>query len=192
KTGKSKKVDDESKQRDKGRMDVFPCHGWLHVTISEAAGLALVKLNHDVHHTAYWWKTIPDNVQDLIKQCLDVHVWKKVLMLYPSPRFKRKSVIALWREQTSEVWKRDPDPVKSAQILMDEASKRTADDRATGLYAIDPVALHEEEGYTAFSFVLPDILRRWAVQQRGDVVYDEYIHASVHDGRRAARVDESL
>ncbi|KAH6909374.1 PLP-dependent transferase [Coprinopsis sp. MPI-PUGE-AT-0042] len=32
-----------------------------------------------------------------------------------------------------------------------------------------------------------------AVPQKGDaIVYDEYIHASVHDGMRASRVDESL
>jgi hypothetical protein len=51
--------------------------------------------------------------------------------------------------------------MKSARMLLDEASKRTPEDKSASLYAIEEVALPEEEGYIAFAFVLPDLLRKW-------------------------------
>jgi len=63
----------------------------------------------------------------------------------------------MWLRLTSHAWKRDEDEVKSAKIILEEA--QTAGTH--GLYVVEPIPLHEEEGFTAIAFALPDILRQW-------------------------------
>lgn len=71
------------------------------------------------------------------------------------PGFTRKSVYHLWHAESSKKWKRDPDELKSAKILIDEASK------AKGLYRVESIQLHNEPGFTAIAFSLPEVLLKF-------------------------------
>lgn len=55
-------------------MDTFPCHGWLHITTSGLLPEShiLVKVTHKLAHTPYWWRDIPEDVRNLIKQSGDL------------------------------------------------------------------------------------------------------------------------
>lgn len=79
-----------------------------------------------------------------------------MLEVDPIPKYSQKAIYRLWAEQKSKEWKRDPDELKSAKILIDEASK----DRSS-LYSVESIPLHEEEGFTAIAFALPEMLRQW-------------------------------
>jgi hypothetical protein len=62
---------------------------------------------------------------------------------------------------TSAEWKRDPDELKSAKIILEEF-EHAKPDPATGkksLYSIQSIPLREEPGITAIAFCLPQILR---------------------------------
>jgi len=62
-------------------------------------------------------------------------------------------------DQTSKKWKQDPDEVKSAKILIEEASKVVPGINC--LYTVQSICLHEETGFTAIAFSLSKILCRW-------------------------------
>jgi hypothetical protein len=86
-------------------------------------------------------------------------LWDEILKSDPTPSYSRKAVYHLWSDQTCKNWKRDPDEVKSAKILLDEASKPQLGQK--GLYVVQPIPLHEEPGFTAIAFALPEVLRQW-------------------------------
>ncbi|KAF5330152.1 hypothetical protein D9611_010589 [Ephemerocybe angulata] len=159
-----KKEGEDVKNRDKVQMDTFPCHGWLHITLSTILPYALIKINHDMAHTPYWWRDIPEDVRNMVKEhknsTPDI-LWSKIRERYPVPQFSRKDIRQLWRAEASTDWKRDEDELKSAQILLEEFSERTESDKNRGLYTVEPVKVHEEEGYSALAFTLPDLLRKW-------------------------------
>jgi hypothetical protein len=67
----------------------------------------------------------------------------------------------MWAEINSTEWKRDPDELKSAKILLEEFG-RSEIDPTTGkkpLYSVESIPLVEEAGFTAIAFCLPQILR---------------------------------
>jgi MULE transposase domain len=88
-----------------------------------------------------------------------LQLWDEVLKSDPTPSYSRKAIYQLWSDQTCKNWKRDPDEVKSAKILLDEASKPQLGQK--GLYVVQPIPLHEEPGFTAIAFALPEVLRQW-------------------------------
>ncbi|KAJ7823670.1 hypothetical protein B0H13DRAFT_2375936 [Mycena leptocephala] len=75
-------------------------------------------------------------------------------------RFQTGVIYAMWAEQNAMEWKRDPDELKSAQILLDEF---TAPDSAPGqkepLYSVEQIPLTPQPGFTAIAFALPKLLR---------------------------------
>ena len=86
-------------------------------------------------------------------------MWDEILKTNSSPPFSWKAIYQLWLDQTSQKWKRDPDEVKSAKILIEEASQARAGINL--LYTVQSIPLHEEAGFTAIAFSLPEILRQW-------------------------------
>lgn len=79
----------------------------------------------------------------------------------PTLQFSRKSVYQIWYAHSSAQWKRDPDELKSANILLEEAW-RSRSSSSINVYAVEPIPLHDEEGFTAIAFALPELLRQWA------------------------------
>ena len=57
----------------------------------------------------------------------------------------------------------DSDEVKSAKILIEEAAHSHGSTH-TSLYTVQSIPLHEEEGFTALAFALPEILQQWGGQ----------------------------
>ena len=66
----------------------------------------------------------------------------------------------LWHAESSKKWKRDPDELKSAKILIDEASKEK------GLYRVESIQLHDEPGFNAIAFSLPEVLLKFGPKIR--------------------------
>jgi hypothetical protein len=70
------------------------------------------------------------------------------------------------------VWKRDPDEVKSAKILLEEAftksdsETRSSTDKNLNTYSVEPIPVHDEPGFTAIAFSLPEVLRKWGGKVR--------------------------
>ena len=62
-------------------------------------------------------------------------------------------------DQSSQKWKQDPDEVKSAKILINEAAQSHGG--ISSLYSVESIPLHEEAGFTALAFALPEILQQW-------------------------------
>jgi hypothetical protein len=83
-------------------------------------------------------------------------LWHEVLKIDPKPAYSRKAIYQLWSDHASKQWKRDPDEVNSAKILIEEASRNL-----NSLYSVESVPLHKEEGFTVIAFALPEILRQW-------------------------------
>jgi hypothetical protein len=83
-------------------------------------------------------------------------LWDEILKSDPTPSYSRKAIYHLWSDQTCKNWKRDPDEVKSTKILLDETSKPQLGQK--GLYVVQPIPLHEEPGFTAIAFALPEVL----------------------------------
>jgi hypothetical protein len=83
--------------------------------------------------------------------------------MHPQPKFSRKTIYNMWSEHISKKWKRDEDEVKSAKMLIDEASIQQSPENGSkvGLYTVMPVPLHDEPGFVAIAFVLQEVLRRW-------------------------------
>jgi len=74
----------------------------------------------------------------------------------PKPQYNRKAIYQLWSDHASKQWKHDPDEVKSAKILIEEVSRNR-----NSLYTVEPIPLHDEEGFTAIAFTLPEIMHQW-------------------------------
>ena len=75
------------------------------------------------------------------------------------PNYSRKAIYRLWHDQSCKDWKRDEDEVKSAKILIDEAARSP---QSEPFYTVENIPLHNEDGFTAISFALPDVLRWYA------------------------------
>jgi hypothetical protein len=56
----------KGKTRDTERMERFPCHGWLHITILDSREM-IIKIKHLCHHTSYFNIGLPDNWKSWIE-----------------------------------------------------------------------------------------------------------------------------
>ncbi|KAJ7681380.1 hypothetical protein B0H17DRAFT_1205904 [Mycena rosella] len=115
-----------AKPHDKIAMDAFPCKGWLHITITNWDEVAFVKIAHVDEHIPYWKIDIPPTVIEFVQQnskLTPTQLWDEVLKMHPNPSFTRKAIYAIWADINSSEWKRDPDELKSANILLDEFSR---------------------------------------------------------------------
>ncbi|KAF8234148.1 hypothetical protein L208DRAFT_1144227, partial [Tricholoma matsutake] len=101
------------------------CHGWLFITVTEGSDIVNVKFQHKDDHVPCWNIDVPQDVQDLVHNnpsMTPTQLWDEVLKSDPTPAYSRKAVYHLWSDQNCETWKQDPDELKSAKILLDEAS----------------------------------------------------------------------
>ncbi|KAF8322383.1 hypothetical protein F5887DRAFT_837317, partial [Amanita rubescens] len=157
---KPQKVQREgAKQRDKESMDAFDCHGRLQIVLSPNDTVALVKLIHRDDHIPYWNIDVPKDVRDFVHKNPNLtpqQLWDGILQMHPQPKFSRKTIYNLWSEHVSKKWKRDEDEVKSAKILINEASTP----HGPTWYTVTPVPLHDEPGFVAIAFVLQEVLRQ--------------------------------
>lgn len=66
----------------------------------------------------------------------------------------------MWADANAAAWKRDPNELKSANILLQEFTFR---DPTSGekepLYSVDPIPFTPVPGLTAIAFALPKLLR---------------------------------
>ncbi|KAI0042579.1 hypothetical protein FA95DRAFT_1636386 [Auriscalpium vulgare] len=160
----SVKIADKAKQRDRESMQVYDCKGWLFITLRASSDEAIIKLRHKEAHQPYWPIDIPDDVVKFVKKNTHLtltQIWSKILTMHPTPSFTRKSIYQMWARLDGQKWKRDPDELKSARIILQEA----LEDGGHG-YAVEEVPLTEEPGLVSISFVLPDLLRKWGGRVR--------------------------
>ncbi|KAJ7845847.1 hypothetical protein B0H14DRAFT_3867965 [Mycena olivaceomarginata] len=140
------------------------CKGWLHITITDWYNIAFVNIGHVEDHVPYWKIDVPPGIIDFVDQnskLTPTQLWDEILEIHPRPSFTRKVIYAMWAENNASEWKRDPDELKSANILLYEFS-RSEPDPKTGkkpLYSVEPIPLAGEPGFIAIAFALPQILR---------------------------------
>ncbi|KAF8967522.1 hypothetical protein BDZ97DRAFT_1656387 [Flammula alnicola] len=165
---KPKKAKNEGvKHRDKEQMDTFKCHGWLSITITDDGDDAFVKFQHEDDHVPYWNIDVPSEIQDFVRENLELsptQLWDEILKKNPSPSFSRKAIYQIWHENESKKWKRDPDEVKSAKILLEEASEKQNMNR--NIYSVESIPLPDNPSFTAIAFCLPEVLRKWGGKVR--------------------------
>ncbi|KAJ7250277.1 hypothetical protein C8J57DRAFT_1239257 [Mycena rebaudengoi] len=114
---------DGAKHRDKLSMDTFKCRGWLHITINDWDETAFVKIAHEDDHIPYWSIDVPDDVVEYVHQNPKLtpgQLWSEILKTHPKPPFTRRAIYTMWAEANAMEWKRDPDELKSANILLEE------------------------------------------------------------------------
>ncbi|KAK7026186.1 SWIM-type domain-containing protein, partial [Favolaschia claudopus] len=159
---KSIKVEDVSKQRDKGKMTVYPCDGWLTIWGSADTSEWFVRIRHNDCHQKYVSVEVPPDVKAYILENVDLRtsqLWKQILVKHPKPTFTRKSVYNIWAKAQQDRWKRHEDELKSARILLEEFSKQGSK------YEVEPIPLPDggkSAGFQAFAFAIPTFLRKWA------------------------------
>ncbi|KAF5343057.1 hypothetical protein D9758_011133 [Tetrapyrgos nigripes] len=153
--------------RDKGSMDTFDCQGWLHITVFEDSEQAFIKFKHHKDHCDYPKTTVPDDIQHFVEDNFKMStsaLWSEILGKFPNPAVHRRDVYAIANAKKSQRWKRDPDEVKSAKILLEESSKKSND--SGNHYTIEAIDLSLVEGYIGLAFTLPDVLLKWGGQIR--------------------------
>ncbi|KAJ7488214.1 hypothetical protein FB451DRAFT_1025329, partial [Mycena latifolia] len=148
---------------DKLAMDAFKCHGWLHVTVNDFDSIAFVKIVHHEDHVPYWSIDVPADVVEFVHQnpkLTPTQLWDEILKTYPRPLFTCQAIYAMWAEANAMEWKRDPDELKSANILLEEfTSPAPGSGWAEPLYSVEPIPLTPQSGFTAIAFALPKLLR---------------------------------
>jgi hypothetical protein len=77
--------------------------------------------------------------------------------MHPRPDFSQKVIYRIWADETSKKWKRDADELKSAKILISEASPPNAGIK----YSVQAVPLRNEPGFVSLAFVLTDVILEW-------------------------------
>ncbi|KAH6869450.1 hypothetical protein BKA70DRAFT_1131763, partial [Coprinopsis sp. MPI-PUGE-AT-0042] len=155
------------KHRDKLQMITFACDGWLIITLSPSSNVASVRLKHCDDHIPYWRVDIPEETQQFIRK--NCHrsledIWGDIIQESPIPSFTRRAVSHLWHEINSQKWKRDSDELKSAKILIEEASDPSKVDDPR--FRVTPVKLPELEGFKAIAFVLPHFMKTYGDSMR--------------------------
>ncbi|KAJ7217987.1 hypothetical protein GGX14DRAFT_561334 [Mycena pura] len=153
---KSKKVDNEDKHRDKRQMATFPCA-------------------HEDDHVPYYSRDVPVKVKEFVTQnprLRAAEIWNWVLDLpeYQDRMkilFSRRAVYYLWNKKSREKWYRDDNELKSAKIIIEEASAEARPhENGPPLFRVEPVPLPDINGFSAIAFVLPEPLRKWGGRVR--------------------------
>jgi hypothetical protein len=129
----------------------------------------------------------------MLRANIQPQLWTKVLEIMPTPAFSRKSIYNIWADLQSKQWKRDPDEVTSAKILIAEASEKpTGQDTSENtppqpgnskqLYSVvELVPLHDEPGVSAIAFSLPKILRKTGGRVRELAMDSACAYRTIHD-----------
>ncbi|KAG8987091.1 hypothetical protein FRB90_003603, partial [Tulasnella sp. 427] len=175
---KSKKNAEPEKQRDKGKMASFDCHGRVRVSLPEEKDgsstprYADIVIDHTGDHVPYCSVSLPDDVKKIVSegvekrwnmtQLIRDQVWHAVQAEHPTQAFSRDSVYHFWHSQVRAAWVRDADEMRSAEKILEEAALL---DRV-GPYALERIDIEMPEGLSGFAFAVPAILEKWASRIR--------------------------
>lgn len=78
--------------------------------------------------------------------------------MYPKSNFTRKTIYNLWHGLDEVTWKRDDDPFKSAEKLLDGLMN----EKSGGLYRPHHIQLKTQcSGFQALAWSLPSLLLPW-------------------------------
>ncbi|KAG6825684.1 hypothetical protein H0H92_002833 [Tricholoma furcatifolium] len=98
-------------------------------------GKALIKLKHEDNHVPYWYINVPEDIQRFVKENSSL----TQAQLYNSCDLSKKAING------------------STTLIIQEA----ADEGHHSLYQVEPIPLHEENGFIAIAFALPEVLCHW-------------------------------
>ncbi|KAI9059933.1 hypothetical protein FKP32DRAFT_1760738 [Trametes sanguinea] len=155
-----------AKSRDTRRCEQFPCHGWLHIVISEKSDTVQLRLHHKTSHVPYvnvslpeeWRKYIEANARDQTAG----QIWRHIIRVEDERRrvtgagpvpFRAKAVYYHWLLVCRQDWKLDPDPLVSARRFIQERGEH---------YRLKAFDLQEEPGTQAVAFYIQDFVESWA------------------------------
>ncbi|KAJ7015883.1 hypothetical protein C8F04DRAFT_1204854 [Mycena alexandri] len=96
--------------------------------------ISLQRIKHEENHIPYYSIDVPPDVVDFVHKnhkLTTTQLWDEILKVHPNPPFSRKVIHSMWADINAKEWKRDPDELKSAKIILEEFSD-SAPDPETG------------------------------------------------------------
>ena len=115
-----------AKHRDTLGMERFDCKSRLIVSCKKGSStderIIIIRLQHHAKHKPYYDVAIPQEALEIIQEnlewCTPNSLATKIQALYPS--VTTNQVHAAWTTMSETLWKRDPDPMTSAKMLLEE------------------------------------------------------------------------
>nr|GAT54443.1 predicted protein [Mycena chlorophos] len=159
----SQKNSERAKQRDKGKMNAFPCRSLLYIWASPDDPLIFVSLRHEICHIKYPTIDLPEDVKTYVEANPNMtvpQIWNEILKTHPTPSFNQKAVYNLHIKQHQSRWHKDEDEFKSAKLLIESFGLGSANE-------LEAIKLPDsEDGCTAIAFALPTLARKWGASIR--------------------------
>ncbi|KAK1222979.1 hypothetical protein PQX77_014179 [Marasmius sp. AFHP31] len=155
------------KNNNKGQMAAFECKGWLHITVFKDIEEAHINFRHKDQHVHYYRIDIPEDVKKYVADNVAMRpgqLWTAILEKFGQPRFSRSSLYAFWSSLSNSDWRCDDDELKSAKILIKEASQlQHSAESNKQIYEVESITLPDDpsDGFTAIAFSLVPLLRQW-------------------------------
>ncbi|KAH8809504.1 hypothetical protein DL96DRAFT_1717031 [Flagelloscypha sp. PMI_526] len=141
-----------AKPRDCAGMDRFPCDARLNISSNTRKGKIAVHIHirHHENHRAYFDINMPKEATALIRNNLDLTPQALANLVRGSfGNMTPLQIHAAWRRFSEGIWKRDDDPVKSAELLLQEFGEE-----------VDHFRIPVEEGVTMVAFGVKRILTK--------------------------------
>ncbi|KAJ7929494.1 hypothetical protein B0H13DRAFT_1446941, partial [Mycena leptocephala] len=107
---------DRGKQRDKGKMAMFPCGGWVTIWAAPDEPDCFVCIRHLDCHQKYVCIDLPEDVKKFMVS--DSWFFCPFSITYPRPNFLPTTVYNHWLKQHQANWRRCDDELESAKILL--------------------------------------------------------------------------
>ncbi|KAF5345200.1 hypothetical protein D9758_009722 [Tetrapyrgos nigripes] len=157
---KSSRSGGDTTAHDKEHMYTFACKGWLFITVSDLEPFATVQLKHDTDHAMYSGQDVPPDIRKYAEENCKLSttvLWAEILKRDPNPLFKRRAIYAIAASAKCKEWFRDPDELKSANIILEENKEAGTG----GHYSIASINLPQVKGWSGLPFSLPEVMSKF-------------------------------
>ncbi|KIJ26066.1 hypothetical protein M422DRAFT_192663 [Sphaerobolus stellatus SS14] len=133
-------------------MDRYPCQGKLLITLNPSVEDAFrVQIKHHLPHPHYVDIGLTDTMKGIIEDMKDSSaslIWSRLVREFPDNEVTQSQVHFHWSCINKDAWRLDPDQIVSAMNVLKQANPEE----------IEIIPMHEEEGISAFSFGLKDVI----------------------------------
>ncbi|CDO76217.1 hypothetical protein BN946_scf184894.g6 [Trametes cinnabarina] len=147
------------KTRDTRRMDRFPCHGWLHLTVGKLSNVISISLKHALEHVAYVDISLPERWKDFIREQAQKltpgKIWQHILQEEGDADlpYGPNAVYYYWHVVSQEEWRLADNPLASASKFIKDWGER---------HHIKVLEVEAEPGTEVLAFYVTDFVAAWA------------------------------
>ncbi|KAJ2970013.1 hypothetical protein NUW54_g12830 [Trametes sanguinea] len=148
----------DKKARDTRRMDRFPCHGWLHLTVGQQSNVIGLSLRHSVEHVAYVDITLPEKWKQFIREqaqrLTPGKIWQHILQeeCDNDIPYGPNAVYYYWHTVCREEWRLADNPFASARKFVQERGEK---------HHIKMLEIEAEPGTEVLAFYVMDFIAAW-------------------------------